>query len=643
MKGVAMKIVKGVAVVCAFLILSTMPAVKADSPADNPPAPQDAAAAAKAAEQEYPQGLAFDQLKKMKEASSDTLYYAFFRGQIFAGWVKVTFSLDQWQEKPVVAVTWDGQMDEMEREVHCTDITYYDANMDIMAFMQYGTIAEEGKSENYVEQGIRKDNHFDMKIKDEDGTRAQTLNLPNAHEAVIRGFSIPLKYFGSGAAEADKISVMNDLDMGQWIRWRYMIGVSNHIDISESEAKEDAIVMDMMGKQAYDCLAFTAGEGNYCIDKKNGILVYRAGQDGSFLLVDKDDFANWCENGKWNEADAAIAGNILSALPAPAKPVADWKGKVAEIAKKWADKSSQIPPDKLKQVLDREAELDRNHDEKINNTETELVAHILAQILNEGRRGDIRADHLITRLYNADITPEIREALTAYLYGDSNGGQMYAMMVLVYKCWDDDLRDVLLDIIHNSGNSRVVADACDELADKYPDMLPLITLYMQKNPNLREDLIMGPSQWTQTDKSLLIGWLLDACIYGGLSRYGNVSYNFSRITGINSNEARHDINQVPYSWLATVFGWEIKDDLKALVRQDIVDFVKKNHYERNLEMFIGFLACQTPNLRERAAAKLKALTGQDFGEDFAKWYTWYNTNKDKLKWNEEKQQYTISE
>ena len=34
---------------------------------------------------------------------------------------------------------------------------------------------------------------------------------------------------------------------------------------------------------------------------------------------------------------------------------------------------------------------------------------------------------------------------------------------------------------------------------------------------------------------------------------------------------------------------------------------------------------------------------KEFVEDFAKWYTWYNTNKDKLKWNEEKQQYTISE
>lgn len=85
----------------------------------------------------------------------------------------------------------------------------------------------------------------------------------------------------------------------------------------------------------------------------------------------------------------------------------------------------------------------------------------------------------------------------------------------------------------------------------------------------------------------------------------------------------------------------ITDAIVAPGYSKIADLVKANQYDRNLPMFIGYLACLNPASRAAAAGSLKALTGQDFGADFAKWYNWYQANKDKLKWNDDKRMFVL--
>lgn len=51
--------------------------------------------------------------------------------------------------------------------------------------------------------------------------------------------------------------------------------------------------------------------------------------------------------------------------------------------------------------------------------------------------------------------------------------------------------------------------------------------------------------------------------------------------------------------------------------------------ERAVEPLIGKLSSQNTGVRQWSYNALKAVTGEDFGEDYAAWKAWYEKNKDK--------------
>jgi len=311
----------------------------------------------------------------------------------------------------------------------------------------------------------------------------------------------------------------------------------------------------------------------------------------------------------------------------------------------------------------------------------------------------------LTILFPGEIPPEIRDSLLSTFYDELHAPDVtYLPAFLAERAWCPDTEDVFIDRIKNSKGEAVVTSLESAALRKQAPWADALGLYMLTNNMGWNFGAVTSYMGNAAQKPLYIGLLLERCRLGVANNPDMwAAQTLDAILG--QKEENRDFvafyNEFYCKWDAALFSYgTVPDDVKAkandlftkLDAEDLatresakkdlvamgkvilplleaqrnnnspevraavseisdlvvapgysttVDFIRKNQYDRNLSIFIGYLACQTPSTRAKGAERLKALTGQDFGEDLAKWHQWHQTNKDSLKWNKDKNMWTV--
>jgi hypothetical protein len=311
----------------------------------------------------------------------------------------------------------------------------------------------------------------------------------------------------------------------------------------------------------------------------------------------------------------------------------------------------------------------------------------------------------LTILFPGEIPPEIRDSLLSTFYDEQHAPDVtYLPAFLAERAWCPDTEDVFIDRIKNSKGEAVITNLESAAMFKQVPWADALGLYMLTNNMGWNFGAVTSYMGSAAQKPLYIGLLLERCRLGVANSIDTWSAQALDAIFGQKEENRDSVafyNEFYCKWDAALFSYgTVPDDVKAKAdnlfakldaedlatresaKKDLIamgkvilplleiqrnnnspevraavgeisdlvvapgysataDFIRQNQYDRNLDVFIGYLACQTPSMRAKGAERLKALTGQDFGEDLAKWYQWYQTNKDNLKWNKDKNMWTV--
>jgi hypothetical protein len=651
-----------------------------------------------------PAGPAFDQLTKLQAAGYDKLYYVIIRNFQMVGWAKSELAVGVWENQPVIEQTLassytDGVLTKVEGKI------YYNGNLEVQG------IAESYTVQNQVTtlKATRKDKALEVEVQPQGGeAKKSEVVVEGLPEPPVNVYALVLRYFGQGLKEDATITVLNDNNLAAFTPATAQMG-----------GKYTAIMQDV---RLARCAAVVPDQANrYLLELKTGLVArkdvaFNMAASASQFIVDKATFDNWVVNGKWNEAAKAIAKNVATLLPQPAKAIPDWNAKRAELEKHWKELADKIPAEQVEEMKAfigalwdvKPANLTQEQKDKLAKFGDNLAYYILAQALNDEdpQAAQMRFSILARAmqvLFPDKFPQEVRDSLVSTLYDEMHATDQTLPALLADRAWDADMQDVFVDRIMNSKGESMVDQLCMVAIQKQLPWTDQLGLYMLTNNMGYTFPAVSGYMGSAVNKPLYIGLLFERCRLGTLNNPDMWSaqaldkilaqqqqegdmfafyYEFyckwhtALFAGATPTEeikkkaedlfvkldaedlatreaAKKDLiamgkvilplleaqreNNSPEIRQAVV---DITDQIVAPGYSKTVEYIKKNEFDRNLAIFIGYLACQTPSMRAEAAAKLRALTGQDFGEDLAKWFTWYQANKDKLKWNKDKNIYT---
>jgi hypothetical protein len=645
------------------------------------------------APEKWPDGFAFDQIRKMKAAGLDKIYYAIFGGDRLTGWLTVEYGVGKWDGKPTATVT----VTEPAGRFRQTDVTYYDADLNILAIEITREWPEgDGFAWGSSFRAARKGDKLETEFL-ERGSKPRKREIALGKAQPLRPFALPLRYFGRGIKPGEDVSL---------VEW--------NTDQQNVQARDGSVLMDVMGKVAHQVVVLHWGEEpahHYTVDRGTGMVVRRGSEDrihmrelGILFPVSRADFEKWIINGRWVEADKAIARNIAGNLLPQPGPVADWAAKRKELAKAWAEKAEKIPEATQDKIYGLERQWLGDSPE-IAALKPDIITFFVAKMLDEDADwyGNESGNRLavVWSLAKDEVTPEVREALVACMYGGYESD--FVGEFLAHQCWDKEMRDILLERLENSPDIALVQALIKIFREKEPALNPILDVYAYLNTGRDGCLEIWDDCTEHPVDVRFVGIEMDRDAHMAGRMPGHyLEWPDGRDAKISAGPSER-MGEFCYAWCEAVFGpeplsderrekaetlikqldsddWrecekareglmamgpqilplleQEKDNESAEVRsaiqqitdavtprgyKEISEFVKANHYDRDLTMLINFLACQTPNLRAKAAARLKALTGEDFGEDFVKWYKWHEAHKAQIKWDEQAGRYTVSE
>ena len=671
-----------------------------------PAAPPKEAAKPPAADVQ-PTGPAFDQLKRLQAAGYDKLYYIIIRNLELVGWAKSELAIGMLDNQPVIEQTLTTSFTEyMTRQELKTEGKYcYNGKFEIQSLTESATKQNQTSTVKATRDGKTLTVEFQQPNAEAKKSEVIVEGLP---DPPLNVYALALRYFENPMGEGATITILNDNDLANFAT-----------ATAQPIGKMTAITDDI---RLAKCFAYFPDKSNrFVLDTVTGIVIRKdialnMQVSSAQFIVDKATFDNFVVNGKWNEAMKAIARNIATLLPPPAKPIPDWNAKRAELEKHWKELADKIPAETVEEMKTFRGQIfmidpkniTQEQKDKLAKFGDNLTYYILAQALNDADQNalQIRFSGLIRImqiLFPAELPQEVRDSLVSTLYDEQHANDTNLPGFLAKRAWDADMQDLFIDRIRNTKSEAFFDLYAQAAFEKQPAWADKLGLYMLTNNTgwgfAVVTIYMGPA----AQKPLYIGLLLERCRLRLATNSEDVPRILDAILGQKPEgvDGFAFYNEFYCKWHTALFpgpppSADIKkkadelfvklddknlnvrtnakkdlvamgkvilplleaqrDNSSAEVRQAVgditdqivapgfsttVDFIRKNQFDRNIAVFIGYLACQMPSMRSLAAARLKALTGQDFGEDIAKWYQWYDANKDKLKWNKDKNMWTV--
>jgi len=650
-----------------------------------------------------PAGPAFDQLTKLQAAGYDKLYYIIIRNFQMVGWAKSELAVGVWENQPVIEQTLASSYTDaiFRQETKSEGKIYYNGNLEVQGLALSYTV----QNQVTTLKATRKDMTLEVEVQPQGGeAKKSEIIVDGLPEPPVNIYALILRYYGQEMKEDTTISVLDDATPALAATTAQLVG------------KYTAILPDV---RLIKCAAVVQAN-RYLIDLKSGLVArkdvsFNMQASASQYIIDKATFDNWVVNGKWNEAAKAIAKNVATLLPQPAKAIPDWNAKRAELQKHWQELADKIPAEQIEEMKTfigafwdvKPANLTQEQKDKLAKFGDNLAYYILAQALNDADPQTVSMRwsnfaKVMQILFPDKLPQEVRDSLVSTIYDEMHATDQMLPALLADRAWDADMQDVFVDRILNSKGEAMVDTLCTVAIQQQLPWTDALGLYMLTNNMGNTFPAVSSYMGTAVNKPLYVGLLFERCRFGTF--YNPDMWSAQALDKILGQKPEGDMFAFYYEfyckWHTALFPGappteEIKKKAEDLfvkldaedlatreaakkelvamgkvilplleaqrennspeIRQAVTDitdqivapgysktveYVKKNEFDRNLAIFIGYLACQTPSMRAEAAARLKALTGQDFGEDLAKWFTWHQANKDKLKWNKDKNIYT---
>ena len=680
----------------AFLLFALPATTFVSALADEAPAAPPAGGEKPPATDIQPTGFAFDQLKKLQDAGYDKLHYVYITGMEPTGWEKVEFAVGVWENQPVIEMTIALKtLDYLNMEYTLESKIYYNANLEVQGLAEtYTRLAAITKI-----TGTRSGKVLQVTSQSAAGEPVKSeVIVEGLPDPPLELYALPLRYFGVGMKDDATISLLNDLNppafatataqaggktttimsdirLGQCLA--YPLGQAERILI---EAKSGIVGRRDSGYRT-QYLVDKATFDNFVVNGKWTEARKAIAQNAATLLPEPSKPID-----DWNAKRGELAKYWKDlADKIPADTLAGIKTFMQQGLGAININPKQVPQetkDKLSQLGDN------------------LLYYVMSQTLNntnnqEGITARFSLTSLLPILFPDKLPDPVRDTIIAMIYDDTMAVDQRLLTLLVNRAWDAGLQDILVDIMKNTKTEPLAQTAADILFSKNPSWADRLGLYVMTAANTSRYPMVVQSMRATAETPMFIGPLLDRCRLATLQMPEfNAGEVLKKIFG--ENIVGVDLNEFYCKWDAAMFSYgTVPDDVKAkaddlfvkLDAEDLatresakkdlvamgkvilplleaqrnnnspevraavseisdlvvapgysttVDFIRKNQYDRNLSIFIGYLACQTPSMRAVAAVRLKALTGQDFGEDLAKWYQWYQANKDKLKWDKER-------
>lgn len=642
-----------------------------------------------------PAGGAFDTLKKLQAAGYGTLHYITVAGMEPTGWEKVEFAVGVYENQPVIEMTIAAKgLDYLNMEYTLESKIYYNGNLEVQGFTE--TYTRLGATTNMT--GKREKNTLKIESSQGDGEPAKSeVIVEGLPDPPIELYALPLRYFGGAWKGDTTISLLNDLTPPAFVTATSQPGgkatvIMDDIRLGQCVAYnigQDRVLVEITSGVVTrrdtgfrsQILIDGASFDNYVVNGKWAEARKAIAQNAASLLPEPaQPIADWsAKRGELGKYWKDLADKI------PADTLAGIKTFMQQGLGTINVDPKQVPQetkDKLSQLGDN------------------LLYYVMSQTLNntndrEGITARFSLTSLLPILFPDKLPDPVRDTIIAMMYDDTMGVDQRMPKLLVDRAWDAGLQDILVDIMKNTKTEPLAQTAADILFSKNPSWADSLGLYVMTAANTSRYPMVVQSMRATAETPMFIGPLLDRCRLATLQMPEfNAGEVLKKIFG--ENIVGVDLNEFYCKWDAAMFSYgAVPDDVTAkandlftkLDAEDLsvresakkdlvamgkvilplleaqrnnnspevraavaaitdqvvapgysttVDFIRKNQYDRNLSIFIGYLACQTPSMRAVAAVRLKALTGQDFGEDLAKWYQWYQANKDKLKWDKER-------
>jgi len=649
-----------------------------------------------------PVGPAFDQLKKLQAAGHDKLNYIVMRSYQFVGWFKTEFAVGTLDNQPVIEQTLAGSYSlDFGQDVKVEGKICYNGKFEVQSVAE--SITRQGQTSTVKGTRNEKVLQVEVTQGDKSLGKADII-VEGLPDPPISVYALALRYLDNPMKDDGTISILNDLGLPGFAAATtqaqgkttmiapdarnatcllYTTDQSHRILIESNSGlimRQDYLMNATTSHFLIDKPTFDnwAVNGKWAESKK-ALVQNMLGMLPAPAKPLPDWNAKGAEMAKhWKELADKIPADQIEGIKTFATnlPALDAKALTQE----QKDALAKFGDNFIYYVMSQSL-----------NGEDQMLKMSL-RFTCIGKALQIQ--------FPADIPQDVRDTVISMLYDEKLPLDQNAIMLLINRAWSQELQDALVDRIKTTTSDSLVQILIPMVVQKQPAWVDRLALYSLQVKATATMSAAVATLGTTVDKPLYIGLLLERW---RLSPAVALSFDAFAALGkiLGEKMVGTEPNAFYCKWHTAVFGTETaatpevvkkakelfvklddkdievrkaaKKDLVALgkavlplleeqrnsdsaeVREavkditdqivapgysDTVDFIRKNEFDRNISMFIGYLACEFPSTRASAAAKLKALTGQEFGDDIAKWYQWYETNKDKLKWNKSKNMWT---